>query len=156
MGAVFLAEQIAVGHRPVALKILLRKRLEEPDFLRRFEDEADSTGRVHHPNVVTISESGQGDDGTPYIAMEYLVRRLTMLRPGWRGGSWGAGVAEIKGKAAQVLLAVPFASNASALGRGESVGSTGGSASGQVLLHNSTPPLKSVMLRPLDGSDISR
>jgi serine/threonine protein kinase len=72
MGAVYLAEQIAVGNRPVALKVLNRKLLDDPDFLLRFQNEAASTGRIHHPNVVTIYESGQADDGTPYIAMEYL------------------------------------------------------------------------------------
>ena len=72
MGVVFLAEQIAVGHRPVALKVLLRKLLDDPEFLLRFQDEASSTGRIRHPNVVTIHESGQSDDGSPYIAMEYL------------------------------------------------------------------------------------
>jgi serine/threonine-protein kinase len=72
MGTVFLAEQIAVGNRPVALKVLLRKLLDDPEFLLRFHNEAGSTGRIHHPNVVTIYESGQADDGTPYIAMEYL------------------------------------------------------------------------------------
>lgn len=72
MGTVFLAEQIAVGNRPVALKVLLRKLLDDPEFLLRFHNEAASTGRIHHPNVVTIYESGQADDSTPYIAMEYL------------------------------------------------------------------------------------
>ena len=72
MGAVFLAEQIGVGNRPVALKVLSRKLLDDPDFLMRFKNEAASTGRIHHPNVVTIYESGQADDGTPYIAMEFL------------------------------------------------------------------------------------
>ncbi|MGD1103543.1 MAG: protein kinase [Terriglobia bacterium] len=72
MGAVFLAEQIAVGNRPVALKVLNRKLLDDPDFLLRFQNEAASTGRIHHPNVVTIYESGQADDGTPYIAIEFL------------------------------------------------------------------------------------
>jgi serine/threonine-protein kinase len=72
MGTVFFAEQIAVGNRPVALKVLLRKLLDDPEFLLRFQNEAASTGRIHHPNVVTIYESGQADDGTPYIAMEYL------------------------------------------------------------------------------------
>jgi serine/threonine-protein kinase len=72
MGSVFLAEQLAVGNRPVALKVLLRKLLDDPEFLLRFQNEAASTGRIHHPNVVTIYESGQGDDGTPYIVMEYL------------------------------------------------------------------------------------
>jgi serine/threonine-protein kinase len=72
MGAVYLAEQIAVGNRPVAVKVLSRKLLDDPDFLQRFQNEAASTGRIHHPNVVTIYESGQADDGTPYIAMEFL------------------------------------------------------------------------------------
>jgi len=35
MGAVFLAVQIAVGNRPVALKVLNRKLLDDPDFLQR-------------------------------------------------------------------------------------------------------------------------
>jgi len=72
MGTVFLAEQIGVGNRPVALKVLNRKLLDDPDFLMRFQNEAGSTGRIHHANVVTIYESAQADDGTPYIAMEYL------------------------------------------------------------------------------------
>jgi serine/threonine protein kinase len=45
MGTVFLAEQIGVGNRPVALKVLNRKLLDDPDFLLRFQDEAGSTGR---------------------------------------------------------------------------------------------------------------
>src|ERR1039457_1792624 len=72
MGTVFLAEQIGVGNRPVALKVLNRKLLDDPDFLLRFQNEAASTGRIHHPNVVTIDDAAQGDDGTPYIAMDFL------------------------------------------------------------------------------------
>jgi serine/threonine-protein kinase len=72
MGTVFLAQQIGVGNRPVALKVLNRKLLDDPQFLLRFHNEAASTGLIHHPNVVTIYESAQADDGTPYIAMEYL------------------------------------------------------------------------------------
>ncbi|HEY0786126.1 MAG TPA: protein kinase [Acidobacteriaceae bacterium] len=72
MGTVFLAEQIALGNRPVALKVLRRGLLADPDFLQRFREEAASTGRIRHQNVVTVYESGQADDGSPYIAMEYL------------------------------------------------------------------------------------
>src|ERR1039458_4241588 len=72
MGTVFLAEQIAVGNRPVALKVLSRKLLDDPAFLLRFQNEAASACRIDNPNVVTIYESGQADDGTPYIAMKYL------------------------------------------------------------------------------------
>jgi serine/threonine-protein kinase len=85
MGTVFLAEQLAVGNRLVALKVLRRKLLEDPDFLQRFQDEASSTGRIRHQNVVTVYECGQTDDGSPYIAMEYLEGeslRQTLKRRG--------------------------------------------------------------------------
>jgi len=72
MGSVFLAEQIALGNRPVALKVLSRRLLDDPQFLQRFHHEGASTARIRHVNVVTIYESGQADDATPYIAMEYL------------------------------------------------------------------------------------
>jgi formylglycine-generating enzyme required for sulfatase activity len=85
MGAVFLAEQIAVGNRPVALKVLLRKLLDDPEFLMRFRNEAASTGRIDHPNVVTIYESGQAEDGTPYIAMQYLEGETLRARLKSRG-----------------------------------------------------------------------
>jgi serine/threonine-protein kinase len=84
MGTVFLAEQIGVGNRPVALKVLNRKLLDDPELLLRFQDEAASTGRISHMNVVTIYESGQADDGTPYIAMQFLegesLRRVLKRR----------------------------------------------------------------------------
>jgi serine/threonine-protein kinase len=54
MGSVFLAEQITLGNRRVALKVLSRKLLDNPQFLLRFHDEGISTARIQHPNVVTI------------------------------------------------------------------------------------------------------
>jgi serine/threonine-protein kinase len=105
MGTVFLAEQIAVGNRPVALKVLNRKLLDEPDFLRRFQNEAASTGRIHHSNVVTIYESGQADDGTPYIAMEFLEGKSLGDALRERGRLPVAEVAEILQQAARGLNA---------------------------------------------------
>jgi serine/threonine protein kinase len=105
MGAVYLAEQIAVGNRPVALKVLLRTLLENPNFLQRFQDEAASTGRIRHPNVVTIYESGQGDDGTPYIAMEYLEGETLRRALKTRGPLPVAECAEILQQAARGLNA---------------------------------------------------
>jgi serine/threonine-protein kinase len=72
MGAVYLAEQIRVGNRKVALKVLHRKFSEDEEFITRFENEAASTGRINHPNVITIYESKQASDGTLYIAMELV------------------------------------------------------------------------------------
>jgi serine/threonine-protein kinase len=105
MGAVYLAEQIAVGNRPVALKVLSRKLLDDPDFLLRFQNEAASTGRIHHPNVVTIYESGQADDGTPYIAMEFLEGESLREALARRGALPVAEVAEILQQAARGLNA---------------------------------------------------
>ena len=105
MGAVFLAEQIAVGNRPVALKVLSRKLLDDPDFLLRFQNEAASTGRIHHPNVVTIYESGQADDGTPYIAMEFLEGESLRQALARRGALPVPEVAEILQQAARGLNA---------------------------------------------------
>ena len=105
MGAVFLAEQIAVGNRPVALKVLSRKLLDDPDFLQRFRNEAASTGRIHHPNVVTIYESGQADDGTPYIAMEFLEGESLRQALARRGQLPVPEVAEILQQAARGLNA---------------------------------------------------
>jgi len=96
MGAVFLAEQIAVGNRPVAIKVLSRKLLDDPDFLLRFQYEAASTGRIHHPNVVTIYESGQADDGTPYIAMEFLEGESLRQALARRGASKPKGNGDIQ------------------------------------------------------------
>ena len=105
MGAVFLAEQIAVGNRPVALKVLNRKLLDDPDFLLRFQNEAASTGRIHHVNVVTIYESGQADDGTPYITMEFLEGESLRQALTRRGALPVPEVAEILQQAARGLNA---------------------------------------------------
>src|SRR5208337_2442410 len=105
MGAVFLAEQVAVGNRPVALKVLSRKLLDDPDFLQRFQNEAATTGRIHHANVVTIYESGQADDGTPYIAMEFLEGESLRQALARRGALPVAEAAEILQQAARGLNA---------------------------------------------------
>ncbi len=105
MGAVFLAEQLTVGNRPVALKVLSRKLLDDPDFLLRFQNEAASTGRIHHANVVTIYESAQADDGTPYIAMEFLEGESLRQALARRGALPVPEVAEILQQAARGLNA---------------------------------------------------
>lgn len=72
LGPLYLAEQIRVGHRKVALKVLDRRFAEDAEFVTRFQHEAASTGRISHPNVVTIYECPQAPDGTLYLAMEFV------------------------------------------------------------------------------------
>jgi serine/threonine protein kinase len=72
MGDVYLAEQLRVGRRPVALKVLNRSCCDDPELKRRFENEAASAGRIHHPNVVMVYECRATDDGQLYVAMQYV------------------------------------------------------------------------------------
>ena len=41
------------------------------DRLRRFELEARTVGRLHHPNLVTLFDVGT-QEGSPYLVMELL------------------------------------------------------------------------------------
>jgi formylglycine-generating enzyme required for sulfatase activity/predicted Ser/Thr protein kinase len=72
MGEVYLAEQLRVGRRRVALKVLNRACSEDPEVIKRFENEAAFAGRIHHLNVVMVYESRITDDGQLYVAMEYV------------------------------------------------------------------------------------
>jgi formylglycine-generating enzyme required for sulfatase activity/serine/threonine protein kinase len=72
MGEVYLAEQLRVGRRLVALKVLSRACSEDPEITKRFENEAASAGRINHRNVVMIYESRVTEDGQIYVVMEYV------------------------------------------------------------------------------------
>jgi len=88
MSVVFLAEQEAVG-RNVALKILKPPKLQEGEedtfnFLERFRDEARRLASFQHPNVVTLYDFGETDDGRVFLAMEFVdgPRVSELLRRG--------------------------------------------------------------------------
>jgi serine/threonine-protein kinase len=70
MGAVYLAEQLGIGHR-VALKFLKSEFSSDAEIARRFLNEAKSYARVAHPNAVALHDFGQDEEGNLFIAMEY-------------------------------------------------------------------------------------
>jgi WD40 repeat protein/predicted Ser/Thr protein kinase len=71
MGAVYLAEQDN-PRRPVALKVI-RPGLVAPPLLKRFAQEAQILGRLHHVGIAQIYEAGVAEDGRPYFAMEFIL-----------------------------------------------------------------------------------
>jgi eukaryotic-like serine/threonine-protein kinase len=71
MGAVYRARQEAVG-RDVALKIVHRERVYDPETKTRFEREARATSSLVSPNTVTVFDFGLADDGSLFLAMELL------------------------------------------------------------------------------------
>lgn len=77
MGSVFKAFDPVIK-RVVAIKtIKLDQSSNEEDqkeFIQRFFQEAQISGILNHPNIVSIYDIGQ-QDGMPYIAMEYVEGR---------------------------------------------------------------------------------
>jgi len=70
MGVVFEAIQEDLDRR-VALKIMPRALMLDPEFLRRFKQEAKSAGKLSHPNIVTVYETGY-DRGIYFFSMEFV------------------------------------------------------------------------------------
>lgn len=74
MGAVYLARDPRIN-RPVALKAIpIEKEFEDEELKEarlRFYREAESAGRLAHPNIITVFDAGE-DQGLAYIAMEYV------------------------------------------------------------------------------------
>jgi serine/threonine protein kinase len=75
MGEVYLAEQIRVGNRQVAIKVVRPADLTASggvrgDVERRFKREAALLGQFSHPNILPIYDSGV-EDGYLYIVMPY-------------------------------------------------------------------------------------
>jgi serine/threonine-protein kinase len=70
MGVVYKARDPLIG-RLVALKTVMPGMLSDADLLKRFYREAQSAGRLQHPNIVVIHDLGEFN-GLPYIAMELV------------------------------------------------------------------------------------
>jgi serine/threonine protein kinase len=71
MGAVYEAEHTAICKR-VALKILHPQFSKHADLVERLRREAQAASRIGHPNIVDVTDFGRTEDGSAYLAMEYL------------------------------------------------------------------------------------
>ena len=81
-GVVYRAYQHVVG-RDVAIKIILPQHANQPEFIRRFESEAQLVARLEHPYIVPLYDYWREPNGA-FLVMRYLRggSLLALLRRG--------------------------------------------------------------------------
>src|ERR1035438_10500827 len=72
MGVVYLAEHRLLDGQ-VALKFLAVDLSRNPQFVKRFRNEARVAYQLRHPNIVEVADLDQDEDGSLFIAMEYVA-----------------------------------------------------------------------------------
>jgi serine/threonine protein kinase/Flp pilus assembly protein TadD len=70
MGEVYKARDQRLG-RVVALKLLPADLARDPSVRRRFLHEAKAVAALDHPNVATLYEAGESEDGRMYLALAF-------------------------------------------------------------------------------------
>jgi len=73
MAELYVARMLGTGRfeKLVAIKRMLPHLVEEPQFVQMFENEAQITARLSHPNICQVYEYGD-DGGAPFLVMEFL------------------------------------------------------------------------------------
>jgi serine/threonine-protein kinase len=71
MGVVYLAEHLLLGGQ-LALKFLAVELSHNPQFIKRFRQEARAAYLLRHPNIVEVVDLDQDEDGNLFIAMEFV------------------------------------------------------------------------------------
>src|SRR5215208_3440350 len=74
MGRVYRARHLTLD-RPVVLKMLHAAFSGDPQVVQRFQREARAASRLNHPNSIAVLDFGEAEDGTLFMAMEYLGGR---------------------------------------------------------------------------------
>ncbi|HSE15862.1 MAG TPA: serine/threonine-protein kinase [Pyrinomonadaceae bacterium] len=74
MGAVYRARHLSMD-RPVAIKFLHQRLVEDEAARVRFQTEARAAVKLRHPNAVSVTDFGHTSEGGVYIVMELLEGR---------------------------------------------------------------------------------
>jgi serine/threonine protein kinase len=71
MASIFEAEHVRLK-RPFALKVIAEHLSGNPEAQARFQREAETISRLHHPNIVQVTDFDTTPEGEPYLVMELL------------------------------------------------------------------------------------
>jgi len=70
-GTVYLGRDRLLGKK-VAVKVL---RTRDADALIQFQNEARTTSKLNHPNIVRVLDFGIASDGVPFMVIDYVDGR---------------------------------------------------------------------------------
>src|SRR6188474_2575138 len=73
MGVVYRARDTHLD-RTVAIKVLPRDKISDPDRKQRFVQEAKAASALNHPNIITVHDI-RSDSGVDFIVMEHVEGR---------------------------------------------------------------------------------
>jgi len=72
VGIVYLAHDQKLHDKPVVIKVLLEKSLQNAWVVQKFQQEKEALARVDHPGVIGILDTGELPDGKPYLVMQFV------------------------------------------------------------------------------------
>ena len=83
VGVVYLARDRKLHDKPVVIKILLDRSLQNSWVVQKFQQEKEALARVDHPGVVGILDTGELADGQRYLVMQYIdgVTLRSQIKP---------------------------------------------------------------------------
>lgn len=71
-GSVYRATDEKMMSRPVVVKILIDEKVSHEWSLKKFKQEMEAMARIDHPSIVGVLDSGETENGKPYIVMQYV------------------------------------------------------------------------------------
>ncbi len=71
MAQVYRGRHETIG-RAMAIKVLASSLTRDRPIVERFLQEAQAASKIHHENVVEVTDFGETDDGRPFMVMEFL------------------------------------------------------------------------------------
>lgn len=74
MGTVYLAQHVRLPQR-AAIKVLRPEMVRDAGAVARFNREAANASRIEHERIARVFDFGETNDGTVYLAMEYVPGR---------------------------------------------------------------------------------
>ena len=74
MAEVFRGTDVRLG-RDIAVKVLRSDLARDPSFQGRFRREAQAAASLNAPSIVSVFDTGEDEDGVPYIVMEFVDGR---------------------------------------------------------------------------------